>query len=311
MQRDLDPSTSTVRTILCSEYEQTSDLGAASVLLRLDPTAPPATSAADRLQQLRDDLVALGLDPEVHLGLLAPLLGLEPSMGFTRPGSDLTRVHDQVLESLRAWLTALGTKHRVTLLVEDLHWADPSTCELLVSLVRQPIEGVQVIATERTGVERLHGPSLVVVEVAPLSTVESAELARWIDHTIEGDRLTTTLGRGQGNPLFLEELAREPEAPSPVDPELLTRLMNESAVPGALYEPLLARLYTSGADVGLAQAAATIGRAFSPRGPRGRRHPSPRGPRPRSPITRRGRPARRGGPGRLLVPPRADPRRRL
>ena len=39
--------------------------------------------------------------------------------------------------------------------------------------------------------------------------------------------------------------------------------MARVGVPSALYEPLLARLYTSGADIGLAQAAATIGRAFS------------------------------------------------
>ena len=261
--RDLDPGTHRLTTILCTEYEQTTDLGAASGLLRLDPSIAAVPVPAERLEQLTEDLVALELDPDAHLGLLAPLLGLDPSMGFDRPGTDLTRVHDQVLAALRAWLTALGKRHPVILLVEDVHWADASTCELLVDLVRDPIDGVQLVATERSGFERLSGPGLVAVDVEPLSAEESARLARAVDDGIDDDRLTTILSRGQGNPLFLEELARQPEESAAVDPELLTRLMSESVVPEALYEPLLSRLYTSGADVGLAQAAATIGRVFS------------------------------------------------
>jgi class 3 adenylate cyclase/tetratricopeptide (TPR) repeat protein len=251
-----------VTTILCTEYEQTSDFGAASAVLRLDPSAPPEQRRAARLRQLVDDLGTLGLDPDVHTGLLAPLLGLEPSVGYSRPAADLTRVHDQVQASLRAWLGALGARRPMVLRVEDVHWADASTCELLVGLIREPLPGVHLVATERTGQERLHGAGLAVVELAPLSDDESRRLACAVDETLREDRLAATLSRGQGNPLFLEELAREPEATTPVDPELLTRLMNESVVPGALYEPLLARLHASGADIGLAQAAATIGRSF-------------------------------------------------
>jgi class 3 adenylate cyclase len=251
-----------VTTLLCTEYEQSSDFGVATGLLRLDSTAV-ATHGSARLAQLRGDLGALGLDPEVHTGLLAPLLGLEPTLGYERPATDLTRVHEQVLASLRAWLTALAAREPVILLVEDVQWADPSTAELVQGLVREPIDGVQLVATERSGSQRLTGGSLVVIELAPLGDDEAVALAIAVDRTIGGERLTTTLSRAQGNPLFIEELAREPAASAPVDPHLLTRLTNESVVPGVLYEPLLTRLYNSGADVGLAQAAATIGRSFT------------------------------------------------
>jgi len=250
-------------TVLCTENEQSTDLGAARTLLRLGPSTGTAQGPGERLAQLRGDLDDLGLDAEVHVGLLAPLLGLAPSMGYPRPEADLSRVHDQVLASLRAWLTALGSSSPLILLVEDVHWADGSTLELLAGLVRAPVDGVQLVTTERSGYGRLDGPGLVTIDLDPLSSDEAAVLARSVDDGIQGDRLASALSRCQGNPLFIEELARQPVAPMPVDPELLTRLRNESAVPDALYEPLLSRLYTSGADVGIAQAAATIGRVFT------------------------------------------------
>ena len=251
-----------VHLILCTEYEQRTDLGAASSLLRLDPSVPDV-GPERRLQQLHDDLAALDLPADTHIGLLAPLLGLDPSLGYTLPETDLARMHDRVLSSLRAWLTALGSRRPFVLRVEDVHWVDPSTCELLVGLVASPIDGVQLVATERTGTALLHGPGLVEIGLAPLCDDDAAVLARSVDDAIDGDRLDAALRRGQGNPLFIEELARAPVAPAPVDPELLTRLMDESMVPGALYEPLVARLYGSGVDVGVAQAAATIGRSFT------------------------------------------------
>ena len=69
-------------------------------------------------------------------------------MGSPRPEADLSRVHDQVLASLRAWLTALGSSSPLILLVEDVHWADGSTLELLAGLVRAPVDGVQLVTTE-------------------------------------------------------------------------------------------------------------------------------------------------------------------
>ncbi len=254
---------SRVHLILCTEYEQRTDLGAASSLLRLDPSVPDVERPERRLRQLHDDLDELGLPAETHIGLLAPLLGLDPSLGYTLPETDLARRHDRVLASLRTWLSALGSRQPLLLRVEDVHWVDPSTCELLVGLIGDPIDGVQLVATERTGTALLHGPGLVEIELAPLSDVDASVLARSVDDGIDGARLDAALRRGQGNPLFIEELARAPVLPPPVDPELLTRLMNESLVPGALYEPLVARLYGSGVDIGVAQAAATIGRSFA------------------------------------------------
>ena len=97
-------------TIICTEYEQTTDLGAARALLRLEPAASIGPSPGERLEQLRHDLTTLDLDPDRHLPLLAPLLGLPSSMGHARPESDPTRVHDQVLGALRSWLAAQGAR---------------------------------------------------------------------------------------------------------------------------------------------------------------------------------------------------------
>lgn len=188
----------------------------------MGPSTGTAQGPGERLAQLRGDLDDLGLDAEVHVGLLAPLLGLAPSMGYPRPEADLSRVHDQVLASLRAWLTALGSSSPLILLVEDVHWADGSTLELLAGLVRAPVDGVQLVTTERSGYGRLDGPGLVTIDLDPLSSDEAAVLARSVDDGIQGDRLASALAlpgqpalhRGAGEATGGSD-ARRPRAPDP------------------------------------------------------------------------------------------------
>ena len=164
----------------------------------------------ERLHQLVDDLRELGLDPDHHTGLLAPLLGLDPSVGYARAGDrPHPRCTTRSSARCRAWLGARsGARSPMVLLVEDVHWADPSTCELLVGSRARPDRGRPARwPPSARGAERLFGRELVVIELEPLTADESAELGpddRRRRSTAPASQ--TTLRRGQGNPLFLEEL---------------------------------------------------------------------------------------------------------
>ncbi|WP_275041822.1 helix-turn-helix transcriptional regulator [Nocardiopsis baichengensis] len=126
----------------------------------------------------------------------------------------------------------------LTLVLEDLHWADASTRDLLVFLVRS-LDGVpvQLVATFRTDelhrdhplrrllpeLERL--PHVDRIDLHPLTAEESARLAASIRGTEPSPAQAAALhARSQGNPLFVESLAEQPgflDSPVPDRPREL------------------------------------------------------------------------------------------
>ena len=263
LSRTVD-STRRVLWIICSEYERSNDFGAASAVLSLDPAVSVLQGPVERLSQLTRDLRSLGLDPDVNVPLLAPLLGISADVGYQPAAADLTVLRGQILGALHGWLEALASRSRVVLAVDDLQWADGSTLELLVGLVSEPIDGVRILATERADSQRIGAGKMLEVDLEPLSMMEATRLAHTVVGHLDDTQLSAVLDRGQGNPLFLQELARMGASPAPtIDPRALSRLSEASVVPRALYEPLLSRLYQPSTDIGLAQVAATIGRNFS------------------------------------------------
>src|SRR5207302_2580794 len=92
---------------------------------------------ADKLRTLETTLTAAGPAlPEV-VPLLAALLSLPLPAHY--PALTLTpqRQRQKTLEALLAWLDAEAQRQPVLVIVEDLHWIDPSTLELLSLLIDQ------------------------------------------------------------------------------------------------------------------------------------------------------------------------------
>ena len=115
----------------------------------------------------------------------------------------------------------LAAERPLVLAVEDLHWADRSTLDLLAFLVANPAEApVVLVATYRSDdLDRRHPLRPVLAELDRHPTVERLELGR-LDHAqLEGllagilgtapppELLTSVLDRSDGNPFFAEELA--------------------------------------------------------------------------------------------------------
>ncbi len=245
---------------VCSVYEQSDEMRAVRPFLSLNGSVI-STDPRARLRQLRADLVMLGLDPETHLPLLAPLLGLDPSTGYDPPASDISRIRDLTVESVRAWLGAAAAPGGVLVQIDDLQWADDASRTLILGLAARPIDGVRVLATTRPDPRTSTGGRVEVIDLLPLGATHSLELAAHAVPGIGRDALDHVLARGHGVPLFLEELAGMGEV-AEVPPDMRARLSETSAVPGVLYEPLLARLSQPSVDLRVAQVAATIGTTF-------------------------------------------------
>lgn len=89
-----------------------------------------------RLRRLDTRLAQDGLPVAEALPLRAPLWDLPV------PENDPTRVlpparrRQKTLEVLTAWLLRLAQMHAVPWVVEDLHWADPSTLDLIGQILQ-------------------------------------------------------------------------------------------------------------------------------------------------------------------------------
>ncbi|WP_262283973.1 AAA family ATPase [Micromonospora sp. MA102] len=153
-------------------------------------------------------------------GALAPLL---PELADRLPPAppplnDPPAERHRLLRAVAAVLTALTP---AVLVLEDLHWADPATCEFLAYLGAHPVAGLAVVLTARppapTGGTPIHDalartPPGAVRRIAlpPLGAGDVRELAaRTLRLADPPDRLTTALlDRTAGIPFVLEEVLR-------------------------------------------------------------------------------------------------------
>jgi DNA-binding CsgD family transcriptional regulator/tetratricopeptide (TPR) repeat protein len=147
------------------------------------------------------------------------LAGLLPAMGDPEADPAGQGAQSRLFELLLGLLGRLGEQAPLVLVIEDLHWADSSTRDLLAFLVRNlRRERVLVVITYRSdepGQQRL-GPYLA--ELDRNSSVERIELSR-LDQVQTTAQLVGILGaapaadlveavfaRSEGNPFFTEEL---------------------------------------------------------------------------------------------------------
>ena len=126
----------------------------------------------------------------------------------------------RLFEALLALLERLGRDRPIALVLEDLHWADPSTRDFLVFLVRSArTEALCLLVTYRSDeLHRRHPLRPVLAELERVPGVQRiaverfsrAEVAAQLAGILDGPPRTTSTdrlyARGQGNPLYTEEL---------------------------------------------------------------------------------------------------------
>jgi len=237
-------------------------------LLRWHPDDAPA----EKLRTLEATLAPSGLALSEAVPLVAALLSLPLPASY--PPLTLTpqRQRQHTLELLLAWLHTEARRQPVLVIVEDLHWVDPSTLELLSLLIEQGAQArLCLILTFRP---EFHPPWAMAAHVTALtlSRFAPAQVERLARH-VAGDRalplavLQEVVRKTDGVPLFVEELTKTVlesgllheqadhyELPGPLPP---------LAIPATLHDALMARLDRLATVKGVAQLGATIGRTFA------------------------------------------------
>lgn len=150
---------------------------------------------------------------------LRHLLPGAPARG-TPGGSDRDMGQLQVFDAVLSVLDTLTAATPVLLVLEDLHWADRSSRDLLVFLLsRLDTQRLTVLATYRSDdLHRRHPlravlselvrlPAVERVELGPLGEADALELVRLLaDGTLAAPLLHSVARRSEGNAFFAEEL---------------------------------------------------------------------------------------------------------
>ena len=215
--------------------------------------------AEQRLADLENTLERIGLDPTEYAPLLAPLVDVplpEDRLAKLVP-EELRR---RQLAAMTAWILAAARTQAIVLAFEDLHWADPTTLDLMRGLAERGAQApLLIIATTRPefrppwSVRSHHS----VISLSPLDRVQIAKMVAGLSahHALPRDVVEGVSERTGGVPLFVEEV---------------TRLLLErgeqggaQAIPPTLQQSLAARLDRLGAARETAQIGAVLGRGFS------------------------------------------------
>ncbi len=210
----------------------------------------PDQPEEERLAQFVTQLDDAGLERDT-LPLLAPLLGLATEQ-WSRPEVDALALRQETLGTLVAWLAHTAASTPTLVLVEDLHWADPTTVDLLGLLAAERLSGTMILITSRLPLDAPWASSVLDIELEPLTEKEAVGLvAALTDGELDSKQRRLIVERGAGLPLFLQELTRSAVSADPGE-----------VLPPRIHEILTARLRAPGIDLRVAQLAATLGAEF-------------------------------------------------
>jgi class 3 adenylate cyclase/tetratricopeptide (TPR) repeat protein len=229
-------------------------------------------SVDQKLDKLEAVLVQLGLPVRSIAPLFASILSLRADARYGPLGWSPENAKKRTLEALVAVVEAMASQQPVLMIVEDLHWVDPSTLEMLNMLVeRIPQKRVLLLATSRPEFEPPWGdrPHISHIRLRRMSRKESAALVGQVaaGKPLSEEVLEQIVARTDGVPLFIEELTKTAletgalggqggRATSPGAAPVL-------AIPASLQESLMARLDRLAPVKEVAQVAAALGRTFT------------------------------------------------
>ncbi len=231
---------------------------------------------------LREGTTTPGTATEPLVAALAarPVLGrlLPDRDAVAQPGGEVSGLaQQQLFGAVLGLLAELAEGHPVLLILEDLHWADRSTRDLVTFLSRVlHRERVAVVATYRTDdlhrrhplrpvvAELLRLPSVASIELGPLGYADMADhLTALAGRPLDPSALHRMVARAEGNPYYAEELlaAVAPARSGGAGGDLGSGGLSGDVLPSGLAALLLARVeQLPGAAQQVLRAAAVGGR---------------------------------------------------
>ena len=257
----------------CSPYHQNSVLYPMIDLLeRVALQFERDETPQQKLSKLEGYLVQYGLPLAEAVPLFAGLLSLPLGSSYAPLNMSPEQQKQKTLQAILTTLLRRAAQQPLLFVMEDLHWVDPSTLELLSLLVDQgPTARILTLFTFRpdftppwTG--RSHLTQLTLHRLTPR---QAAEMTGRVAHrkALPAEVVEQVVAKTDGVPLFVEELTKMVLESGLLQEREehyeLTGPLPPLAIPATLHDSLMARLDRLATVKGLAQLGATLGREFA------------------------------------------------
>ena len=255
----------------CSPFHGNSALQPAIAHLERACAIAPDDSVKTRLDKLEGWAAKMPGETQPDVPLLAALLALPTQGRHPRLALSPEQQKERLLGNL-ADLLAGHERQPILLLVEDAHWIDPTTRELLdLCIGRASTSHCMILVTFRPDFRHEWGARAEVTALA-LNRIGRRQSTELVERVTGGKRLPPEVleqivGKTDGVPLFIEELTRAVLESGLLREEdnhyVLVGPLTPLAIPATLQDSLLARLDRLGSTKELAQTGSVIGREFS------------------------------------------------
>jgi class 3 adenylate cyclase/tetratricopeptide (TPR) repeat protein len=246
----------------CSPYHQASPLYPVIARWEHDIGLVRGDGPAEKLRKLQS-LLSASKTSAADTSVVADLLGLPVDDAYRKLDLSPQRKKQMTFDALTRYVISLATEHPLLFIAEDLHWADPTSLELLDRIIELvPKFPILLVISFRPEMLLHWVKHQAVTRIAlnRLNRVETTRLATavMIGHAMQPALLDRIVNRSDGIPLFIEELTK-----SVLENAQGQVALASSEVPDTLQALLTARLDRLPSAKRVAQIGSTIGREFS------------------------------------------------
>ena len=229
-------------------------------------------SPAEKFSKLEALLMRSGADADRVVAPLANLLSLPLNDRYHVPEMSPQKRKEMTLAALLAQFGGLAARQPVFVIFDDVHWADPTSLELLTVTLEQ-VQRLPVLLLITARPEFTPPwPGHAHVTTVSLTRLNRNDGAALIDRVTAGkalpkDVMDQILARTDGVPLFVEELTKSVLETGILqerdDHYVLSHPLPSMAIPTTLHASLMARLDRLAPVREVAQIGAVVGREFS------------------------------------------------
>ena len=218
-----------------------------------------ADSDALKLEKLETLLGAAPSGAATSLSLIADLLSVPLEGRYPPLVLSPAQRKAALIEALAGWIASIAARQPLLLFLEDAHWIDPTTQELMTRLIATVASmPVLIVVTARPNyASPWNGrPHVTAVTLDRLTTDECERVVAAViaERQLERAVVEEIVAKSDGNPLFLEQLTLG---------VLGSSARRGHVVPDTLQDSLMARLDGLGEVRDIVQLASVIGRRFS------------------------------------------------
>jgi class 3 adenylate cyclase len=251
---------------LCSPHHQDTPLHPVIRHLERSANFRREDHPASKLEKLQRSVAFAALS-ESDVVLLADLLAIRRD-GDQTINATPQRMREMIISALLRQIESTARQAPALAVFEDIHWADPTTLDLL-SLLVETIEKLPMLVVVTTRPELKPSwtaqPQVTVQMLNGLNRRQAATLIRGITgaRNLPDDVVERIVARGDGVPLFIEEITKTVMERARNDGKRVVESVSVDSVPSSLQDSLMARLDALALGKEVAQIGSVIGREFS------------------------------------------------